>query len=229
MTTFRWPRLTVALAALLCAGCVRATPQIATLQAADPRLDTLHHIAIVTPPSRDDRWRTVYAQVEAIAHEVLAGRTGLQRLERTELALLEAEHGLQMSGAVADESAVRLGRLAGADGLLLFRIDGPTVHDLVLSRPEELPPLVLTGKLLRTQTGEVLWQVAVTVPLVTARPWWTLTDPLRTGALRQAADEALTRMHRALQEALPARPVEPPSVPAGSAPGRSKAETTGKS
>ncbi|MEW6545056.1 MAG: hypothetical protein AB1411_15785 [Nitrospirota bacterium] len=153
----------------------------------------VQRIAIVVPDSADLRWRVAYARIEATAHDVLAQRPDIRFVERTALGAVLEEHALQVSGQVADESAIRVGRLSGADGLLLVRIDGPSIHDLLLTHHvETLPPVVLTAKLLLTESGEVAWQRAVSVSLQDAAGW-SLGESLKITSLRQAVDQAIER------------------------------------
>lgn len=154
-------------------------------------------VIVLTPP--DFRWRAAAARIEAMAQRMLAARPDLRLVERTDLAVVLQEHELQARLAMDERTAVSLGRVAGADGLLVFRLEGPSVHELVLARDAtELPPVVLSGKLLRVETGEVAWQTAITVPIEGTADWRG-GEGLPVRPLRQAVERALERLQAELE------------------------------
>ena len=68
-----------------------------------------------------------------------------------------------MSGAVSDETAIRIGRLLGVDSVLIYRIEGPTMRDRLFARYYgDLPPFMVTSKIVRVESAEVVFYNVVT-------------------------------------------------------------------
>jgi hypothetical protein len=197
------PWLACLIVSLAVAGC-RTQASVVTMQQPDTRMAAIARLAIITPQTADGRWRPVAARLETMAHEVLAARPDIQRVERTDLGRVIDEQVFQLSGRVGDETAQPVGTLTGADALLIFRCDGPSIHDLMLGRPEDMPPVVITAKIVETKTGSVLWHEGVTVPVEISRPWWRrglMLEPLGAGILRTAVETALVQLRSDLEAA----------------------------
>ena len=149
------------------------TPPAPTLSAEADSVDeaesyepSIERLAIVSPQTGDGQLAAAYAQLEAETFAIKADRPLLQIVDRTQLAALLAEQEFQLSGHVAEPSALEAGRLLGADGLLAYRIYLPTMSDRVRARfTTRLPPVRIFAKLLRVGTGEVLFHHASVIPM----------------------------------------------------------------
>ena len=65
-----------------------------------------------------------YARLESTAFHLKDRRPALQIEDPMNLPTLLREQCLQGTGAIADESAIRVGGVLGVDSVLLYRIDG---------------------------------------------------------------------------------------------------------
>jgi hypothetical protein len=147
-------------------------------------------------------------RLEALLGQLLVARVpSLQLVERRALARVLEEQALAASGQVSDATAVGVGRLVGADGLLVLDLSGPRLVELLLaSNAEQLPPVQVTLKLLAVETGEVLWLRTLKEPVQDTASWiWH--DPLRVNAVRAAWDRLAARLPEVLTE--PASAVSP--------------------
>jgi hypothetical protein len=107
------------------------------------------------------------------------------------LLTLITEQRLQGTGAVADDSAVRIGHLLGVDSVLLYSIDGPTLRDrLFVRRPSQVRPITVTTKIIRVESAEVVYFNVVTARMDDEARWdWSLSDNWDYHQLSQAALE----------------------------------------
>ena len=104
--------------------------------------------------------------MEGAAFQLKERRPLLTVVERSDIRAVYEELRLQRGGAVSDDSAVGLGRVLGADTVLLYHIDAPTFHDRAFARMyRALPPVLVTSKLIRVESAEVLYHNVVTIPV----------------------------------------------------------------
>lgn len=76
------------------------------------------------------------------------------------------EQRFQVSHAVSDDTAIRLGHLLGVDSVALYRVEGPSTRDRALANVVGgLPPVVIVSKIIKVEDGEVVFFNAVTVPV----------------------------------------------------------------
>jgi hypothetical protein len=89
-----------------------------------------------------------------------------------------SEQRFQVGGLVSDESAVRIGQMLGVDSVLIYRIDGPTLRDRFFARQlHDLPPVTISSKIIRVESGEVVYHNVVTAPVnETEGSGWALSD-----------------------------------------------------
>ena len=74
-----------------------------------------------------------------------------------------AEQRFQVEGLVSEESAVRIGRMLGVDSVLMYRIDGSILRDRFFAyQQRDLPALTVTSKIIRVESGEVVYHNVVT-------------------------------------------------------------------
>jgi hypothetical protein len=168
----------------------------------------VRYLAIVTQPAAEAQWGPVAERLEALLGQLLVARVpSLQLVERRALARVLEEQALAASGQVSDATAVGVGRLVGADGLLVLDLSGPRLVELLLMpHAEQLPPVQVTLKLLAVETGAVLWLRTLKEPVQDTSSWiWR--DPLRASAVRAAWDRLAARLPEALTE--PASAVSP--------------------
>lgn len=106
--------------------------------------------------------QSAYDRLESKTWEVLTRQAGVRVLERRNLEVVRTEQHLQRRYAMDEESAVRIGRLVGAQGVLVYRIRLPSWRDRFLV-DEQYLPITIGGRLLEVETGTVLWSQSVTI------------------------------------------------------------------
>jgi len=147
-----------------------------------------------------------YAKLEQATVHLKKQRSWIQIVERRSMEPLTNEQRFQVSGAIADESAVRLGRWIGADAMVLFQIDVPTWRERLLARFHgTMPPLAVSSKVVSVESGEVLYyDLVTTMPVPRSGGWsdyasdYDLQPPLSL-ALEQALSLAIAHLHQSFQ------------------------------
>jgi hypothetical protein len=145
-----------------------------------------------------------YARLEQAVLRLKHRRPWLRVLERQHLIVLTNEHLLQFSGRVADDSAVSLGRLLGADCIVVFHIEGPAWRDRLLARMHgTMAPVVVSSKIVQVDTGEVLYHdLVVRTPVPGSKGWDAYaSDAEIQPLLRSSMDQSLADAIANLEEA----------------------------
>ena len=113
----------------------------------------------------------------------------------------EHQHSRHL-GTAAEATTARLGRLLGADALILYHITIPALRERMLaSEGEPLSPVTIFGKIVRVETGEEIWSHVVTVEEQQAhqRPAAGIGfDPTVWQALDRGVDEMLVAVGEAV-------------------------------
>lgn len=136
-----------------------------------------------------------YSRLEQAAFELKKQRSWIKIVERRNIELLTDEQRLQVSGRVADDSAMRVGKLLGADSVLCFRVDMPSLRDRMLARfYGRMPPLVVSSKIISVESGEVLYHdIVIAMPTPQSGEWSDYaSDYELQPALHSALDHALS-------------------------------------
>lgn len=165
---------------------------------------TVERLAILYPKTYNRELMDAYAQLAGATFQLKEYRPWLRIVERFDLPVIHSEQRFQLSGAVSDETAIGVGRLLGADSILLYNIDSPTVRDRLFARMYGgMPPYTVTSKVIRVESAEVIYHNVVTA-LVTPRseflPFFfsDLQDDL---SFRTALEHGITKTLADLQEA----------------------------
>lgn len=125
-------------------------------------------------------------------------------IDRFNLQAVLDEQRFQSSGVVSDETAIRLGHLLGVDSVLLYRVEGPTWRDHVLARSGiDLPPFVVTSKIIRVESAEVVFHNVVTIPIEGPgeRPFSLFREAQMSPTVREALDRGIAQTIADLQHA----------------------------
>ena len=78
-----------------------------------------------------------------------------------------SQHFFEVSLNEINQDAVRVGRLLGVDSVLIYFIQGPTLRDrMFVKNPENVSPVMVTSKIIRVESAEVLFHNVVTAPIV---------------------------------------------------------------
>ncbi len=114
-----------------------------------------------TPTDRDQR--DAYSRLEGAAFQLKELRPDIRIFDRANLQRILSEQQFQFSGPVAEETAVRAGRMLGVDSVLLYEIRGPSARDRLFARDSsEIPPLSVSSKIIQVENGEVVFHNVVT-------------------------------------------------------------------
>ena len=110
-------------------------------------------------------------------------------MDRSYLSQILDEQRLQAGGSVSDDTAIRIGRLLGVDSVLLYDIEGPTRRDWLFARShDDVPPYVVTSKVILVESAEVVFHNVVTAPV----------DGQDRNTSRNFDSAALSRVSRAI-------------------------------
>ncbi len=156
---------------LLLMSCQTTPSPASVLNTVPPSLripTTVERLAVFYPKTENREFIDAYSRLAGAAFQFKEQRPALQIVDRVNLTIILREQSLELSGAVSDETAMHLGRLLGADSILLYQIDGPTFQDRV--RAEffygEPPPFTVISKIIRVESGEVVYHNVVTAPVM---------------------------------------------------------------
>jgi hypothetical protein len=152
-------------------------------------------LAVWYPPTWEQDVVYGYSRLEQAAFELKKQRAWIKIVERRNIELLTDEQRLQVSGRVADDSAMGVGKLLGADSVLCFRVDMPSWRDRLMARFNgRMPPIVVSSKIISVESGEVLYHdtvIAIATPLSGKWSDYAIDYELQP-ALRSALDHALS-------------------------------------
>jgi len=157
-------------------GCQAESLQIVSPNAvsADPfpiPLD-VQRVAVLYPKSVSPEMADAYNRLEEATFGLKGVRPSLKIVDRLYLPVVLEEHRFQLTGSVADESAVRLGRVLGVDTVLIYRINGPSMRDRMWARSyRDLPPVTVTSKMIRVESAEVLYHNIVETEIEESTSW----------------------------------------------------------
>jgi hypothetical protein len=195
-------------------GCRPPTP---TPVAADPLpLELLttdmpvpqhvRRLAVWYPRAGEQELAYGYTRLEEATFQLKRQRSWIKIVDRRNVDQVTEEQRFQLSGRVADDSAVRVGKWIGADSMVLFRIEGPTWRERLLARMYgKMPPFVVSSKIISLESGEVLYHDVVTATPVPVSGEWSEYGsdyelrPAMHAALDQALAAAILHLHRSFR------------------------------
>ena len=173
--------LSMAVLIASCSNVTTQTPPMLGFRSASrllPIPTTVQRIVVLYPRGEAPEWSSAYSRLEGAAFQLRAFRPNLRIIDRSHIPVIVAEQRFQVGGLVSEESAVRIGRMLGVDSVLIYRIDGPTLRDRFFARtPRDLPPVIITSKIIRVESGEVVYHNVVTARVdETEASGWSLSD-----------------------------------------------------
>ena len=155
----------------------------------------VRRLAIWYPRTGEQDVAYGYSRLEQAAFQLKQHRSWIKIVDRRNLEQVTAEQRFQLSGRVADDSAVRVGKWLGADSMVVFRIDGPSWRERLLARMYgKMPPFVVSSKIISLESGEVLYHDVVTATPVPGSGEWSdyASDYELRPAMHLALDQALS-------------------------------------
>lgn len=166
----------------------------------------VRRLAVWYPNTREQEVAYGYTRLEEAAFHLKRQRSWIRIVDRHNLEQVNEEQRFQLSGRVADDSAVQVGKWLGADSMVLFRIDGPTWRERLLARFHgKMPPFVVSSKIISLESGEVLYHDVVTsTPVPVSGEWGDYASdfelrPAMQLALDQALSKAILHLHRSFR------------------------------
>lgn len=107
---------------------------------------------------------------------------------------------------MSDDSALSIGQMLGADSVLLYWIDGPTLRDRFMARrPSQIRPITVTTKIIRVESAEVVYHNVVIAKMEEQRYGdWSLSDnldyyQLSRDALERSIVQTVVDLQRAFE------------------------------
>jgi len=166
----------------------------------------VRRLAIWYPRSVEQEVAYAYSRLEEATFQLKRQRSWIKILDRRNLDQLTEEQRFQLSGRVADDSAVRVGKWLGADSMVVFRIEGPTWRERLLARMYgKMPPFVVSSKIISLESGEVFYHDVVSAtPVPISGEWGDYASdndlrPAMHAALDQALSRAILHLHRSFR------------------------------
>jgi hypothetical protein len=153
--------------AFLMASCATAITQTTPTFHSEPPVSPVpadvQQIAVLYPRGGTSDWSSAYGRLEEAAFQLKTFRPNLRIIDRSHMQAIVSEQRFQVGGLVSEDSAVRIGQILGVDSVLIYRIDGPTLRDRFFARQHrDLPPVTVTSKIIRVESGEVVYHNVVT-------------------------------------------------------------------
>ncbi|HSF68349.1 MAG TPA: hypothetical protein VLA67_13085 [Nitrospiraceae bacterium] len=135
-------------------------------------------MAVLYPRGGTSDWSSAYGRLEEAAFQLKTFRPNLRIIDRSHMQVIVSEQRFQVGGLVSEDSAIRIGQMLGVDSVLIYRIDGPTLRDRFFARQHrDLPPVTITSKIIRVESGEVVYHNVVTAHTdETEDSGWSLSD-----------------------------------------------------
>lgn len=195
--------------AVLLSGCQTPPPPVVT--AISPPLGPaipshVRRIAVFYPIANERDVAYGYAKLEQAVLLVKHQRPWVRVVERRHLTAVIHEQRLQLTAQFSDDSAVHVGRMLGADSIVVFHIDGPSWRDRLLARMHgTMPPVVISSKVVEVETGEVLYHdMVIRTPMPGSRGWDAYASdfelqPLLRSSLEQSVSEAIVNLIEAFR------------------------------
>ena len=166
----------------------------------------VRRLAVWYPRAGEQELAYGYTRLEEATFQLKRQRSWIKIVDRRNVDQATEEQRFQLSGRVADDSAVRVGKWIGADSMVLFRIEGPTWRERLLARMYgKMPPFVVSSKIISLESGEVLYHDVVTATPVPVSGEWSeyASDyelrPAMQAALDQALSTAILHLHRSFR------------------------------
>lgn len=159
-------------------------------------------VAILVPRPPDHTLAGTYAKLESRTATLFQTVLGSQVVERADLPSVLTEQSWQYTHAVSEQSLVSVGKLVGADALVLYRIVTPDLAERIFAEAgDELSPVTVLAKVVGVETGVVLWAHEVTEPVRSAGRHLSREGGYDPG-VGQALDRGVDEMLAALAEAI---------------------------
>src|SRR5262245_15915194 len=160
----------------------------------------VRRMAIVYPRALNRDFIDAYYRLEGGAFQLKAYRPALKIVDRAHFSALMTELQFQSRGVVREDSALRIGQMLGADSVLLYQIEGPTLGERSMAtRPSQLRPIVVTTKIIRVESAEVVYHDVVIAGFNDRNADRTDYPGFSRDALERGLSKTLANLHQAFQ------------------------------
>jgi hypothetical protein len=175
----------------------RSTPRVLAIP------PDVQRIAVLYPHGGAPEWSSAYSRLEGATFQLKTFRPNLRIIVRSHLPTIVSEQRFQVGGLVSEESAIHIGRILGVDSLLIYRIDGPTLRDRFFARQNrDLLPVTVTSKIIRVESGEVVYHNVVNARGDETEESWLLPDHIEYQRWsREAVDRGIMQTVYDLRQA----------------------------
>ena len=184
---------------------IARTIRISSSWSAPPIPTDVQRIAVFHPPSYNRDFSEAYHRLEGAVFDLKVYRSKLKIVDRANLPTLITELRFQSGGAVTDDTALHIGRLLGADSVLLYMIEGPTAYERLMARHlSQVQPMIITTKIIRVESAEVVYEdVVIAEVAVMGYEDWSLSNldysQLRREALERSIRQTVIDLQQAFQ------------------------------
>jgi hypothetical protein len=171
--------LTMAVLVVSCANpAMQTTTKFRSMSPVSAIPADVQRMAVLYPHGGTPDWSNAYDRLEGAAFQLKAFRPNLRIIDRSHIQAVISELRFQVGGLVSEGSAVRIGQMLGIDSILIYQIVGPTLRDRFFAREHlDLPPVTITSKIIRVESGEIIYHNVVTARLEeTEESGWSLSD-----------------------------------------------------
>jgi len=201
--------LMLAIGMVGCRSAAVPVVQTTSLSSSRPAMTVpadVKRIAVFYPRSSNPDYSEAYRRLEGAVFQLKGYRATLRIVDRFHLPTIMTELRFQSGGAVSDDSALRIGQLLGADSVLLYSIDGPTLRDRFMAqRPSHIRPITVTTKIIRVESAEVVYHNVVIAKMDDPGFGdWSLADnvdyhQLSRDALERSIHQTMIDLQRAFE------------------------------
>ena len=139
---------------------------------------------------------SAYGRLELQTGEMLRRSKNII-VERRDLRSIREEQWWQYQPEASEDASSSLGQLLGAELLFVYKITAPSFRERLFNRQGGLK-ITVAAKILRVETGEVVWSHISAIRIHPQR--FDFTDEYRLGlqgALDRVVDDMLTAVHDA--------------------------------
>lgn len=194
---------------LCVAAACQSSPPASVRHTMPPSLavpPTVERLAVLSQMPTDRDQRDAYSRLEGAAFQLKELRPHIRIFDRSNLERILREQHFQLSGPVAEETAVRAGRMLGVDSVLLYEIRSPSARDRLFARHSaDIPPLSVSSKIIQVENGEVIFHNVVTAAVDDSDAAGGVfgsefaAAPLIRSALTRGVDQTIADLRRAFR------------------------------
>lgn len=163
---------------------------------------TVERLAILYPKIAEHELASAYNRLEGASFQLKTQRLSLKIVDRHDLDTILKEQELQVAGTVSDATAAHVGRVLGADSVLLYHIETPNIRDRTLAKvSRQLPSILVISKVILVESGEVVYHNVVTIAVekFDHDQSFFSVEPILQGALDRGVGQTIADLQHAFR------------------------------